>query len=41
HTDGLLYYLIITTISYGSHTLLEQLKPEFSFLLERRSLLVL
>ncbi|CAD6222999.1 GSCOCG00005343001-RA-CDS [Cotesia congregata] len=53
HTDGPLFHSIVTTISCGSHTLLEftkrldteenqrQLKPEFSFLLERRSLLVL
>ncbi|XP_057323433.1 alpha-ketoglutarate-dependent dioxygenase alkB homolog 6 isoform X3 [Microplitis mediator] len=53
HTDGPLFHPIVTTITCGSHTLLEftkrldtneeqrQLKPEFSFILERKSLLVL
>ncbi|XP_046826109.1 alpha-ketoglutarate-dependent dioxygenase alkB homolog 6-like isoform X5 [Vespa crabro] len=52
HSDGPLFYPIVTTISCGSHTLLDfykrndimepqQLKLEFSLLLERRSLLIL
>ena len=52
HTDGPLFHPIVTTINCGSHTLLDfykrldnsqpqQLKLEFSFLLERRSLLIL
>ena len=52
HSDGPLFHPIVTTISCGSHTLLdfykrlditEQHKPnlEFSFLLERRSLFIL
>ncbi|XP_043283214.1 alpha-ketoglutarate-dependent dioxygenase alkB homolog 6 isoform X2 [Venturia canescens] len=54
HSDGPLFHPIVTTISCGSHTLLEFVKrletedehkkvtePEFSFLLEPRSLLVL
>ncbi|KAK0090224.1 hypothetical protein PV325_002294 [Microctonus aethiopoides] len=53
HTDGPLFHPIVTTISCGSHTILEftkrldtdeeqrQIKPEFSILLERKSLLVL
>ncbi|XP_043588143.1 alpha-ketoglutarate-dependent dioxygenase alkB homolog 6 isoform X1 [Bombus pyrosoma] len=52
HSDGPLFHPIVTTISCGSHTLLdfykrldstEQHQPnlEFSFLLERRSLFIL
>ena len=52
HTDGPLFHPIVTTINCGSHTLLDfykrldnsqpqELKLEFSFLLERRSLLIL
>ncbi|KAL0107038.1 hypothetical protein PUN28_015532 [Cardiocondyla obscurior] len=52
HSDGPLFYPVVTTISCGSHTLLDfykrletteqqQQKLEFSLLLERRSLLVL
>lgn len=52
HSDGPLFYPVVTTISCGSHTLLDfykrldtteqqQPKLEFSLLLERRSLLVL
>ncbi|XP_025987392.1 alpha-ketoglutarate-dependent dioxygenase alkB homolog 6 [Solenopsis invicta] len=52
HSDGPLFYPVVTTISCGSHTLLDfykrletteqqQSKFEFSLLLERRSLLVL
>ncbi|XP_012530658.1 alpha-ketoglutarate-dependent dioxygenase alkB homolog 6 [Monomorium pharaonis] len=52
HSDGPLFYPVVTTISCGSHTLLDfyrrletseqqQSKLEFSLLLERRSLLVL
>ncbi|KZC13388.1 putative alpha-ketoglutarate-dependent dioxygenase ABH6, partial [Dufourea novaeangliae] len=52
HSDGPLFHPIVTTISCGSHTLLDfykrlessevqQLNLEFSFLLERRSLLIL
>ncbi|XP_076681804.1 putative RNA/DNA demethylase ALKBH6 [Andrena cerasifolii] len=52
HTDGPLFHPIVTTINCGSHTLLDfykrldksqpqELKLEFSFLLEPRSLLIL
>ncbi|XP_076249527.1 putative RNA/DNA demethylase ALKBH6 isoform X2 [Calliopsis andreniformis] len=52
HTDGPLFYPIVTTINCGSHTFLDfykrldnsqpqQLNLEFSLLLERRSLLIL
>lgn len=52
HSDGPLFYPVVTTISCGAHTLLDfykrldtteqqQPKLEFSLLLERRSLLVL
>ncbi|XP_071570889.1 alpha-ketoglutarate-dependent dioxygenase alkB homolog 6 [Temnothorax nylanderi] len=52
HSDGPLFYPVVTTISCGSHTFLDfykrletteqqQPKLEFSLLLERRSLLVL
>ncbi|XP_043250772.1 alpha-ketoglutarate-dependent dioxygenase alkB homolog 6 [Colletes gigas] len=52
HSDGPLFHPIVTTISCGSHTLLDFYKRldtaqlqqpnlEFSFLLERRSLLIL
>ncbi|OAD53209.1 putative alpha-ketoglutarate-dependent dioxygenase ABH6 [Eufriesea mexicana] len=52
HSDGPLFYPIVTTISCGSHTLLDfykrlnsteqhQSNLEFSFLLERRSLFIL
>ncbi|XP_034942373.1 alpha-ketoglutarate-dependent dioxygenase alkB homolog 6 [Chelonus insularis] len=53
HTDGPLFHPIVTTISCGSHTLLEftkrlatdeeqrLIKPKFAILLERRSLLIL
>ncbi|XP_011863089.1 PREDICTED: alpha-ketoglutarate-dependent dioxygenase alkB homolog 6 isoform X2 [Vollenhovia emeryi] len=50
HSDGPLFHPVVTTITCGSHTLLdfyrrleatEQPKLEFSLLLERRSLLVL
>ncbi|XP_015180809.1 PREDICTED: alpha-ketoglutarate-dependent dioxygenase alkB homolog 6 isoform X2 [Polistes dominula] len=52
HSDGPLFYPMVTTISCGTHTLLDfykhndimepqQLKLEFSLLLERRSLLIL
>lgn len=46
HSDGPLFYPIVTTISCGSHTLLEfykseDRKQEFSLLLEPRSLLIL
>ncbi|XP_012141260.1 putative RNA/DNA demethylase ALKBH6 [Megachile rotundata] len=52
HSDGPLFHPIVTTISCGSHTLLDfykrldstqqhELNLEFSFLLERRSLLIL
>ncbi|XP_011703443.1 PREDICTED: alpha-ketoglutarate-dependent dioxygenase alkB homolog 6 [Wasmannia auropunctata] len=52
HSDGPLFYPVVTTVSCGSHTLLDfykrletteqqQPKLEFSLLLERRSLLVL
>ncbi|EZA57816.1 alpha-ketoglutarate-dependent dioxygenase alkB homolog 6 [Ooceraea biroi] len=52
HSDGPLFHPVVTTISCGSHTLLDfykrletaeqqQPKLEFSLLLERRSLLVL
>ncbi|KYN18509.1 PREDICTED: alpha-ketoglutarate-dependent dioxygenase alkB homolog 6 [Trachymyrmex cornetzi] len=52
HSDGPLFYPVVTTISCGSHTVLDfykrlemteqqQCKLEFSLLLERRSLLIL
>ncbi|XP_011064941.1 PREDICTED: alpha-ketoglutarate-dependent dioxygenase alkB homolog 6 isoform X2 [Acromyrmex echinatior] len=52
HSDGPLFYPVVTTISCGSHTILDfykrlemteqqQCKLEFSLLLERRSLLIL
>lgn len=52
HSDGPLFYPIVTTISCGSHTLLDFYKKldsveqhdtnlEFSLLLERRSLFIL
>ncbi|XP_033329338.2 putative RNA/DNA demethylase ALKBH6 [Megalopta genalis] len=52
HSDGPMFHPIVTTISCGSHTLLDfyknsesseiqQRSLEFSFLLERRSLLIL
>ncbi|XP_076167515.1 putative RNA/DNA demethylase ALKBH6 [Ptiloglossa arizonensis] len=52
HSDGPLFYPIVTTISCGSHTLLDfykrldstqlqKLNLEFSLLLERRSLFIL
>ncbi|XP_011311064.1 alpha-ketoglutarate-dependent dioxygenase alkB homolog 6 [Fopius arisanus] len=53
HSDGPLFHPIVTTISCGSHTFLEftrrldtseeerNINPEFAFLLERKSLLIL